>query len=104
MRMEIEKKVGGPRIRQQTFGPFHVADTVFLLFPSSNYFSPVTSLTSLPFPLSFFSGQPFLKIIQSYIILTFSSLHIKFFQPVASLGRFNLLNHFDPFESQLLHL
>ena len=28
MRMEIEKKVGGPRIRQQTLGPFHVADTV----------------------------------------------------------------------------
>jgi hypothetical protein len=26
--MEIEKKVGGPRIRQQTPGPFHVADTV----------------------------------------------------------------------------
>ena len=30
MRMEIEKKVGGPRIRQQTLGPFHVADTVGL--------------------------------------------------------------------------
>lgn len=28
VRMEIEKKVGGPRIRQQTLGPFHVADTV----------------------------------------------------------------------------
>ena len=29
MRMEIEKKVGGPRIRQHTLGPFHVADTVY---------------------------------------------------------------------------
>jgi hypothetical protein len=29
VRMEIEKKVGEPRIRQQTLGPFHVADTVF---------------------------------------------------------------------------
>jgi hypothetical protein len=29
--MEIEKKVGGSWIRQQTLGPFRVADTVFAI-------------------------------------------------------------------------